>query len=72
VVQESLLRLHLALQAGEKLASARAFVATVGIRSIVNPDELAHIGPVADFTSLLMSSDMNPGVSPPHVTTVEK
>jgi RNA polymerase sigma-70 factor (ECF subfamily) len=27
-----------------------------GIRSIVNPDKLTHLGPVADFTSLLRSA----------------
>jgi RNA polymerase sigma-70 factor (ECF subfamily) len=27
-----------------------------GIRSIVNPDKLAHLGPVGDFTALLMSA----------------
>ncbi|MEA2211772.1 MAG: hypothetical protein QOF83_1720, partial [Solirubrobacteraceae bacterium] len=32
VVQEALLRVHQALQAGERLASPRAFVATVTTR----------------------------------------
>jgi RNA polymerase sigma-70 factor (ECF subfamily) len=27
-----------------------------GINSIVNPDKLTHLGPVADFTSLLRSA----------------
>ena len=26
------------------------------VRSIVNPDKLAHLGPVGDFTSLLLSA----------------
>ncbi len=34
-----------------------------GIRSIVNPDQLAHLGPVGDFASLVMSA--------PPVTTTE-
>ena len=36
VVQEALLRVHQALQAGEQLASARAFIATVTSRLAIN------------------------------------
>jgi RNA polymerase sigma factor (sigma-70 family) len=36
VVQEALLRVHQALQAGEQIASPRAFVATVTTRLAIN------------------------------------
>ena len=36
VVQEALLRVHQALQAGERIASPRAFVATVTTRLAIN------------------------------------
>jgi hypothetical protein len=67
-----LLRVHRSLEAGERIDSPRAFVATpqpggyrrrvwaleisggeiVGMSSIVNPDKLRHLGPVADTRAL--------------------
>jgi RNA polymerase sigma-70 factor (TIGR02957 family) len=43
VVQEALLRLHLALQAGQQLASPRAFVATVTTRLAINELRSARV-----------------------------
>ena len=31
----------------------------IGIRSIVNPDKLAHLGPVGDAVAILRSSPLN-------------
>jgi RNA polymerase sigma factor (sigma-70 family) len=42
-VQEALLRLHLALQAGQQLASPRAFVATVTTRLAINELRSARV-----------------------------
>jgi RNA polymerase sigma-70 factor (ECF subfamily) len=38
------------------------------VSSIVNPDKLAHLGPVADFGSLLRSARSGAGHSPPHAS----
>jgi len=43
VVQEALLRLHQALQAGEQIASPRAFVATVTTRLAINELRSARV-----------------------------
>jgi DNA-directed RNA polymerase specialized sigma24 family protein len=67
VVQEALLRLYQAIESGERIASPRAFVATVttrlgtrhrwqgdpGCQVDYQPRQLAHLGPTGDFNSLL-------------------
>lgn len=49
----------LVLDSAQRLISVWALDSSgsevVGVRSIVNPDKLAHLGPVADYDSLLRS-----------------
>ena len=50
VVHEGFLRLHPAREGGDPIESPRAL--SPSISSIVNPDKLAHLDPVADVSSL--------------------